>query len=57
MAGLSSGDRPEKSANGAINRQDASSDSPVGGVSDEQTLADSEQTLADADQTSGERDQ
>jgi diguanylate cyclase (GGDEF)-like protein len=64
VAGLSSGDRPEKSTNGAINRLHENPALDSEGHSDEQTLADAEQTLADtdqtlsdADQTSGERDQ
>jgi diguanylate cyclase (GGDEF)-like protein len=64
VAGLSSGDRPEKSTNGASRRPHDSSSRAPGGLDhertladSEQTLADSEQTLADADQTIGEREQ
>lgn len=64
MAGPASGDRPEKSSNGSINRLNTSNTPPSGGIGDEQTLADAEQTLADteqtlsdSDQTSSERDQ
>jgi diguanylate cyclase (GGDEF)-like protein len=64
MANLSSGDRPEQSADGAPNRLDQDSIFPSEGfvheqalADSDQTLADGDQTLADSDQTSGERDQ
>ena len=57
MASLSSGDRPEKSTNGAIKRLHQLSTLASGALGHEQTLADTDQTLGDSDQTSGERDQ
>jgi diguanylate cyclase (GGDEF)-like protein len=57
VADPSSGDRPQKSVNGARNRQHEGSISASGRIDDEQTLADSDQTLADSDQTLADADQ
>jgi diguanylate cyclase (GGDEF)-like protein len=57
VADPSSRDRPEKTTNGTSNRQHDNSTPIVGGLGDEQTLADTEQTLADTEQTLGESDQ
>jgi hypothetical protein len=46
MASLSSGDRPDKSANGTSKRRHDDNALASAGFGDEQTLADSDQTLA-----------
>lgn len=57
MAGLTSGDGPVQSINGASGGQGESIAAASGALEDEQTLPDSEQTLADADQTLADADQ
>ena len=57
MTGLTSGDRPVSSTNGAIEWHQEGLVRASGVSKDAQTLADRDQTLADTDQTGSDSDQ